>query len=204
MGNYRRKVQNGSGFINLSKANPALETGAGAHPIRKLDLSFDLLDVFGGEMGRHTAERRNLFSPVRSRVKEVASRLGVPENVQPKSIRRTWGFTLTAALSLVTAIDPYFGSISASAAQVEYVDYFEVAEEAQPVKVSLARGGYEVLSGADAVKVFVELAVIPSADSVQAIAYGKMAKFGWGIDQYSCLVKLWERRRWHSSGSASQ
>jgi hypothetical protein len=144
-------------------------------------------------MGRHTAERRSLFSPARNRVKAAATRLGVSENVAPKSIRRTWGFTLTAALSLVTVIDPYFGSISATAAKVEYVDYFEVAEKAEPVKVSLTRGGYEVLSGADAVKVFVELAVVPSADTVQAIAYGKMAKFGWGIDQYSCLVKLWNR-----------
>ena len=144
-------------------------------------------------MGRHTADRRSLFSPAKDRVKAIATRLGFAESVDPKTIRRTWGFTLTAALSLVTAIDPYFGSISANASQMEYVDYFEVAEKAEPVKVSLARGGYEVLSGADAVKVFVELAVVPSADTVQAIAYGKMAKFGWGMEQYSCLVKLWNR-----------
>lgn len=144
-------------------------------------------------MGRHTAERRSLFSPAKQQAQVVAERLGIPESIKPKTIRRTWGFALTAALSLVTAIDPYFGSISAYATQTEYVDYFEVAEKAEPVKISLARGGYEVLSGADAVKVFVELAVVPSADTVQAIAYGKMSKFGWGIDQYSCLVKLWNR-----------
>ncbi|MEY4450992.1 MAG: hypothetical protein RLZZ380_113 [Actinomycetota bacterium] len=144
-------------------------------------------------MGRHEAHRPTLTSRVSQPVKELFHQTGVSAFVARFPARRTWGFALTSALALVTSVDPYFGTLSSYAAEVEYVDYFEEAENSEPVTVSLTRGGYEVLSGAAASKVFVELAVIPSANTVQAIAYGKMKGHGWGIDQYSCLVKLWNR-----------
>lgn len=144
-------------------------------------------------MGRHEAYRPSLSARLASPLKFVAKYTGFSAIVERFPVRRTWGFALTAALALVTAVDPYFGTISSYAAEVEYVDYFEEAELSEPVTVSLTRGGYEVVSGAAASKVFVELAVIPSANTVQAIAYRKMKGHGWGIDQYSCLVKLWNR-----------
>lgn len=104
--------------------------------------------------------------------------------------RRNWGFGLSAAMVLVTVVDPYSGS--AYAASQTYVNYFD--QTAEPtVSVELARGGYEVVTGQAASKVFVQLAEIPSKNSVQSIAYNKMGQYGWGRDQYSCLVKLWNR-----------
>jgi len=144
-------------------------------------------------MGRHEAYRPSLFSRLVSPVQVVFKYTGITAVASRFKGRRTWGFALTSALALVTAVDPYFGTISSYAAEVEYVDYFQEAELSEPVKVSLTRGGYEVVTGAAASKVFVELAVIPSANTVQAIAYSKMDRYRWGIEQYSCLVKLWNR-----------
>lgn len=144
-------------------------------------------------MGRHEAYRPTLTSRLVSPFKVVFKYTGISAVVSRFPVRRSWGFALTAALALVTSVDPYFGTLPTYAAEVEYVDYFQEAQDSAPVKVSLTRGGYEVVSGAAASKVFVELAVVPSANTVQAIAYSKMKNYKWGIDQYSCLVKLWNR-----------
>lgn len=144
-------------------------------------------------MGRHEAYRPSLTSRMVSPLKFVFKYTGIIALASRFPVRRSWGFALTAALALVTSVDPYFGTLPTYAAEVEYVDYFQEAEDSAPVTVSLTRGGYEVVSGAAASKVFVELAVVPSANTVQAIAYSKMKNFKWGIDQYSCLVKLWNR-----------
>jgi len=144
-------------------------------------------------MGRHEAYRPTLTSRLASPIKIALKYTGIAAVASRLPVRRTWGFALTAALALVTSVDPYFGTLPSYAAEVDYVNYFDEAEKDQPVTVSLARGGYEVLSGAAASKVFVELAVIPSANTVQAIAYGKLKSYNWGIEQYSCLVKLWNR-----------
>lgn len=144
-------------------------------------------------MGRHEAYRPTLTSRLVSPFKVVFKYTGISSVVSRFPVRRSWGFALTAALALVTSVDPYFGTLPTYAAEVEYVDYFQEAQDSASVKVSLTRGGYEVVSGAAASKVFVELAVVPSANTVQAIAYSKMKNYKWGIDQYSCLVKLWNR-----------
>ena len=144
-------------------------------------------------MGRHEAYRPTLASRIAAPVKVVFKYTGISAALSKFPVRRTWGFALTAALALVTSVDPYFGTLGSYAAEIEYVNYFEEAKDAKPVTVSLARGGYEVVSGAAASKVFVELAVVPSANTVQAIAYKKMGSHGWGMEQYSCLVKLWNR-----------
>ena len=144
-------------------------------------------------MGRHEAYRPTLTSRIAKPVKLVFKYTGISAMASKFPVRRTWGFALTAALTLVTCIDPYFGTLGSYAAEVEYVNYFDEAKAAEPVKVELARGGYEVVSGQAASKVFVELAVVPSANTVQAIAFKKMNGYGWGMEQYSCLVKLWNR-----------
>lgn len=144
-------------------------------------------------MGRHEAIRPTVTSRIAQPIGRAALTLGVNKFVKRIPKRQIAGFALSSALALVTVIDPYFGSLSSYAAQTEYVNYFTEVAEAQTVTVSLTRGGYEVVTGSAASKVFVELADVPSANTVQAIAYGKMANFGWGIDQYSCLVKLWTR-----------
>lgn len=143
-------------------------------------------------MGRHEAVRKSFGSRIAVPLNSALKNTGLRALFNKISHRRSWGLGLSAALVLVTVVDPYSGTLASYAATPEYVNYFE--ENAEPaVTVELTRGGYQVLTGSDASKVFVELANVPGRDSVKAIAYKKMQGFGWGRDQYSCLVKLWER-----------
>lgn len=142
-------------------------------------------------MGRHQAARPSIASKVVKPLSIVFNLTGLPAVAKHLRSRKTSGFALASSLALVTVIDPYFGTMTSYASEIEYVDYFDQAQV--PATVSTTRGGYEVLTGEAATKVFVELAQIPSADTVQAIAFSKMKGYGWGIDQYSCLVKLWNR-----------
>lgn len=143
-------------------------------------------------MGRHEADRKTVASHIAAPIRSIAQATGVSKVIDRLNSRRSWGLALSAALVLVTVVDPYSGTLSAYANERDYVNYFE--EENEPaVTVELTRGGYQVLTGDAASKVFVELAAIPGRDTVKAIAYGKMSGFGWGLEQYSCLVKLWER-----------
>ena len=144
-------------------------------------------------MGRHELVRESYtaraLAPINSKLKNSF----VAKKIAQIPSKRNWGFALSAALVLVTVVDPYSGNLAAFASEQTYVNYFELAKDAPVVNVSIARGGYEVVSGSAASKVFVELADIPTKDSVQAIAYAQMGQYGWGRDQYSCLVKLWNR-----------
>lgn len=143
-------------------------------------------------MGRHEAERQTVSSRAFAPVKTLLRVTGVSGLFERLQSRRAWGWALSASLVLVTVVDPYSGTLTAYANESDYVNYFEVGSE-PAVSVELARGGYEVVTGHAASKVFVELAAIPGRDTVQSIAYRKMTSFGWGRDQYSCLVKLWDR-----------
>ena len=143
-------------------------------------------------MGRHEAERKTFGNRISAPINSTLRVIGVTKLIERIPTRRVWGWALSAALVLVTVVDPYSGTLTAYAAETNYVNYFEIDNESA-VTVELTRGGYEVLTGHAATKVFVELAEIPGRDTVQAIAYGKMGAFGWGREQYSCLVKLWDR-----------
>lgn len=143
-------------------------------------------------MGRHEAERKTVGSHISAPISSALRAAGITSLIERIPTRRVWGWALSASLVLVTVVDPYSGTLTAYASETNYVNYFETDEESA-VTVELTRGGYEVLTGHAATKVFVELAEIPGRDTVQAIAYGKMSDFGWGREQYSCLVKLWDR-----------
>lgn len=143
-------------------------------------------------MGRHEAERKTVGSHITAPINSVFRSIGLTALFERIPTRRVWGWALSAALVLVTVVDPYSGTLTSYAAETNSVNYFETDAESA-VTVELTRGGYEVLTGNDASKVFVELADIPGRDSVKAIAYDKMSAFGWGREQYSCLVKLWDR-----------
>ena len=143
-------------------------------------------------MGRHEAERKTVGSHISAPINSALRATGVTSLIERIPTRRVWGWALSAALVLVTVVDPYSGTLTAYASETNYVNYFETDTESA-VTVELTRGGYEVLTGHAATKVFVELAEIPGRDTVQAIAYGKMSALGWGREQYSCLVKLWDR-----------
>ncbi len=143
-------------------------------------------------MGRHAADRQTLGSHIASPLSNFAQKSGISNILDSVPTKRAWGLALSAALVLVTVVDPYSGTLAANAAETDYVNYFDSGQ--QPVAtVQITRGGYNVLSGSEVSKVFVEAASVPAKDTVQAIAYSKMKAFGWGLDQYSCLVKLWNR-----------
>jgi hypothetical protein len=143
-------------------------------------------------MGRHEADRQTLSSHISTPILNLVRRTGISSAINRIPTRRVWGWALSASLVLVTVVDPYSGTLTAYANEIEYVNYFE-AENEPTVTVELTRGGYEVVTGHAASKVFVELAAIPGRNTVQSIAYGKMSSYGWGREQYSCLVKLWDR-----------
>jgi hypothetical protein len=143
-------------------------------------------------MGRHEADRQTLSSHISTPILNLVRRTGISSAINRIPTRRVWGWALSASLVLVTVVDPYSGTLTAYANEIEYVNYFE-SENEPTVTVELTRGGYEVVTGHAASKVFVELAAIPGRNTVQSIAYGKMSSYGWGREQYSCLVKLWDR-----------
>jgi len=143
-------------------------------------------------LGRHEADRKTFGTKLFEPFSALISRTGISSIVNSFNSRKYWGLALSSALILVTVVDPYSGTLSAQASERDYVNYFETTPE-PAVTVELTRGGYEVVTGSAASKVFVELAAIPGRDTVQAIAYNKMGAFGWGREQYSCLVKLWDR-----------
>lgn len=142
-------------------------------------------------MGRHEAERKSAWSKASAPINTFTRVTGLAAIGNRLRSRKTWGWSFSAALVLVTVVDPYAGTLASYATERDYVNYF--VTDNLPVTVELTRGGYEVLTGTAAKSVFVELAAVPEKDSVQAIAYGKMDQYGWGRDQYSCLVKLWNR-----------
>jgi hypothetical protein len=101
------------------------------------------------------------------------------------------GFMWTSAFLLVSVVDPYSATLASAdtdrsgTAVQDFADY-------QTAQITVERGGYQVVSGR-AAAIFVEEAAIPDAGSVMSYAFEAGAKRGWGRDQYSCLVKLWNR-----------
>jgi hypothetical protein len=124
-----------------------------------------------------------------------------------------FAFTAAAAFVLVTVVDPYSGATASPYFQVPgaasdrykgeaaqsllvastvtnsvVVDGYTVNEpepEPAPVPVAAAAVSAETVSAAPA--------VAPDPGSAQAYAYGAVASRGWGEDQYSCLVSLWNK-----------
>jgi hypothetical protein len=164
-------------------------------------------------MGRHALERKGVVSRAFSPVTNVASAalaLGPVQKVTSLRARRgVNGFVLTAAFLMVSIVDPY----SATLASADTLDRSGTAqaqtfEDYTTQQITVERGGYQVISGKAASAMFVELAAIPDAGSIKSYAYEAAAKRGWGMDQYSCLVKLWNREsHWnvtaHNSNSGA-
>ena len=129
-------------------------------------------------MGKHARTRSN-----------PALRLGI-------------GFSLALGLLTVSAVSPSIDQLSSannstpdSPAQVLAVENFDF---------ELDRGNYGILTGADATGVLVAQAPVPEADSVKGYALSKVREYGWEYNQFSCLVKLWEREsNWRTTATNS-
>ena len=152
-------------------------------------------------MGRHA-----IYKPsVSSRFYEtVANFLSAPFRWSPvqrfltSSLRKSLtGFFMVAGFTAVTIVDPYSGSMASAEALSFYQNEVDSPEQVygwQSTQViSYSRGGFNIVTGKDAASLFVEVADIPTSGTSKAVAYTLVTDMGWGIDQYSCLVKLWER-----------
>jgi len=151
-------------------------------------------------VGRHEAYRPTVGERVNDGIDVWLDKRGVSRPKLP-SIRwrramPTVAFLFVSGITAVTVIDPYAGNSSAA-----YADYFFSPDYTQQqandfvvtAKVSFARGGYDILSGSAFSKLYVADAGVPDAGTSQAFARTLIATLGWGQDQYSCLVKLWNR-----------
>ena len=69
-----------------------------------------------------------------------------------------------------------------------------------------ARGGFELISGPGLSKLFVNSAPYPVPGTAKAFALEEVIRKGWDYNQFSCLVKLWEREsnwRWNATNKSS-
>ena len=108
------------------------------------------------------------------------------------------GFLCTAGLVAVTIVDPYSGAMANTMERAYLLQMAEGSEEQvfgweSTQTISYVRGGFKVVTGKNAASLFVELAEVPDNGTVKAYAYSQVLKQGWQRDQYSCLVKLWNR-----------
>lgn len=152
-------------------------------------------------MGRHEAYTPTFSRRISRLVDWFFSKVPFGRPKLPKlkrhAFRPVFGFVFATGFLMVTIIDPYSGSLaSASTIQIydtEAIDPEQTYGYSSTQRISFARGGFNIVTGDDAAAMFVENAAIPSAGTAQAYAYEFLKTMNFGDDQYSCLVKLWER-----------
>jgi len=107
-----------------------------------------------------------------------------------------FGFLFAVSLTLVYVVDPYSGHM-ASASTIQTYDPSDKTSQSyvfeEQYTVSFERGGYRMISGSAAKSYFVLAASIPAPGTPQAYALEYISKRDWGMDQFSCLVNLWNR-----------
>jgi hypothetical protein len=154
-------------------------------------------------LARHVAYKpsvtRRVFQPV---VDVAAKPLGwhpIKRLLTEKSKKAVSGFFWTAGLVAVSIVDPYSGAMANTMEQAYLLQMAE-GNDAEQIfgyettqTISYVRGGFKVVTGKDASELFVELAAVPDSGTVKAYAYSQVTANGWQRDQYSCLVKLWDR-----------
>jgi hypothetical protein len=150
-------------------------------------------------MGRHEIERVPLSR--RIAIKLRGNRPQKPPRpprtgVYKQRFVTSFGFFFAAATLLVNVVDPYSGAM---ARPYFYASTADATDKAQnfayysQAKVSFSRGGYSVVTGDAAKAIFVADAANPASGSDKAFALDLVLAHGWGHDQYSCLVALWNR-----------
>ena len=152
-------------------------------------------------MGRYEAERVTLSNRIAGGVDQALAKTNFSRPRLPKlkkhALRPAMGFIFSVGFILVTIVDPYSGTM-ASANTIQVYDYEAGSAQqtygyASTQKISYSRGGFNIVTGDDAAAMFVEAAGAPDAGSAKAYALDLLISMKYGDDQYSCLVKLWER-----------
>jgi hypothetical protein len=112
-------------------------------------------------------------------------------------VRAGWGFLAVSALSLVSVVDPYSGTLASAATMSIYDPSSKNPDQsyglASTQTISFARGGFNIVTKGDVQPLFVENADLPSPGTSKEYALKTILDMGWESDQYSCLVILWER-----------
>lgn len=128
---------------------------------------------------------------------------------RPRRHLAVLGYFFASALTMVTVIDPYSGTM-ASANTMQVFPEIDGDYQSLTIKAAdgdgYARGDFEVLTGQAARGVTVRIASYPEPGSVKEFALGEVTRRGWDFNQYSCLVKLWEREsnwRWNATNRSS-
>jgi hypothetical protein len=152
-------------------------------------------------MGRYEAERTTLSHRLAGGIDQAFAKTPFTRPSLPKlkrhATRPALGFIFSVGFLLVSIVDPYSGTM-ASASTMQVYDYEGGSPEqtygyASTQKISYSRGGFNIVTGDDAAAMFVEAAGAPESGTAKAYAFDLLTSMNYGDDQYSCLVKLWER-----------
>ncbi len=150
-------------------------------------------------MGRHAAERPSLVARTFPKTHSflAAKQSSLLPRVGARVVRAGWGFLAVSALSLVSVVDPYSGTLASAATFSIYDPSSKDPDQsyglASTQTISFARGGFNIVTKGDVQPLFVENAELPSPGTSKEYALKTILDMGWESDQYSCLVILWER-----------
>lgn len=150
-------------------------------------------------MGRHAVERPSLVARTFPKLHSFWAdhQSSVLPHLGTKSVRAGWGFLAVAALSLVSVVDPYSGTMASAATMSTYDPSSKDPDQsyglASTQTISFARDGFNIITKGDIEPLFVSNADLPSPGTSKEYALKTILEMGWESDQYSCLVILWER-----------
>ena len=153
-------------------------------------------------MGRHEALQPSLSQKVGQYADLAFDKTPLVRPRLPKLkrhfFRPLWGFLFSVSFVLVTIVDPYSGTMASASTMMAFdfeheQDPTQTYGYASTQKILFTRGGFNIVTGSDAAAMFVEEAGVPDPGTAKAYAYELLATLGFGDDQYSCLVKLWNR-----------
>jgi len=101
---------------------------------------------------------------------------------------------LTLALIMVTVVDPYSGAVASPSFRLTYDSWQGPVQtlRAAATTESSARDGVDTVAGLPGL-MGVPAAGLPDPASAQAIGYRMVAERGWPVQEYDCLVLLWNR-----------
>ena len=139
----------------------------------------------------------------KSRVRLASASVVRPRLVMPSLFpsQRSAGlfssaFLITVALLLVNVVDPYSGAV----ASPYYIPATIVAPDGQDVTIE---GTYTTAAGRDGISISAKAAAkasasapaagTPDPDTAQAMGLVAVQARGWDMEQYDCLVALWNR-----------
>jgi len=152
-------------------------------------------------MGRHLNVRESVTVTAKARFRKPLRRT--------KASHFLFGFVAAFAFVLVSVVDPYSGATASPYFQVAGDRYQGAATQTLwlpgTYTNTVTREGYTVTAIAKPVPVPAPAAAAstrnstappaaaPDPGSAKAYAYSAVAARGWGEDQYSCLVSLWQK-----------